>query len=80
LLGLGLLAVALGVNADEANSNKKSVDENAVSETSKELKRNIWLELGAGSASTIEIKTTLANRGWALASTNYDKIKAVKIS
>lgn len=82
LLVLSLFAVALGANAAEStssgeilnkeNSNKISLDENKTGEINSELKRNIWLELGAGSASTLEIKTTLANRGWALAGTSYD--------
>lgn len=70
LLGLVLIAVFLNVaslraSADEMNSL---------------LKRNNWVEVGFGAFTPIVIKSTLENRGWALAATDYDGIHLVHSS
>ncbi len=57
LLALALVSVSLGASADEDNS---------------VFKRNNWIELGVGTVSTLEFKTTRDNRGWALAFSAYD--------
>lgn len=60
LLALALVGVSLGASADE---------------NSTDLKRNNWIEVGVGSVSTLEFKTTLGNRGWALAASGYDEVE-----
>lgn len=60
LLALVLVGMSLAVSADENSSN---------------LKRNNWIEVGVGSVSTLEFKTALGNRGWALAASAYDEVE-----
>lgn len=60
LSALVLVGMSVAVSADE---------------NSAELKRNNWIEMGVGSVSTLEFKTALGNRGWALAASAYDEVE-----
>lgn len=75
LLVLGFFVIALGVNASANTNNEDGAIQKSASDKSTGIKRNTWVELGAGSVATIEIKTSLGNRGWAIAASGYDDVE-----
>ncbi len=62
LLALVLVGMSLNTNANEIST---------------EVQRHNWVELGVGTVSTLELKTTRDNRGWALAFSAYDDFEIV---
>lgn len=76
MLVLGIVAFAVGAHTSEAAVEEtKSTEIKSTELKSSELKRNTWVELAAGSVSAIEIKSTLGNRGWAIAASGYDDLE-----
>jgi hypothetical protein len=60
LMGICVNAQSLVARADGANS---------------VFERNNWIEMGAGSVSTLTLKSTLDNKGWALAYSYFDDLE-----